>query len=66
MKRKVTEVTETTKLNEEKKLERWITVEYMLDELGPFSFTSLKSAFSWEAVKRDMDTQEQGLKAVSS
>jgi hypothetical protein len=66
MKRQVISTRETQKLTPTRELERWVTVEYMLDDFGPFTFEAKKADFSWERVRKDMDVQEQGLKSVSS
>ena len=65
MKKKVISTRETQKLTPTRELERWVIVEYMLDDFGPFIYESSKKDFSWDAVKKDMDAQEQGLKSIS-
>jgi len=65
MEKKVVSVREALRLTPTRELEKWTVVEYMLDDLGPFSIEMKKAEFSWDKVKQDMEAQEKGLKSIS-
>ena len=62
MTRKILARRETVKLNPRGDLERWVVVEYMLGDYGPFVFESPKKTFSYDLLKADMQKEENGLK----
>lgn len=66
MKRTIVAVRETVKLSPRGELDRWKVVEYMLDDFGPFIFEINKLLFSWELVKEDMKSEEEGLQASTT
>lgn len=63
--RSITSVRETVKLNPRGQLERWVVVEYFLNDLGPFVVEVPKSQFTWDLVKEEMARQEQGIREVT-
>lgn len=64
MKRRVIGIRETVRLDRRGELERWVVVEYTLDDFGPFIFEQEKKEFSFENVKKDMKIQEEGLASL--
>jgi len=65
MQRKILSSRETVKLDSTGQLQRWRVVEYMLDDLGPFTFEAPKSEFTYAKLREDMAREEEGLKSVA-
>lgn len=64
MKKQVISIRETTKLNARGDLVRWVVVEYMLDNFGPFIHEEGKETFAYDNLKVSMRIQEEGIASI--